>query len=72
VKARNVVFAAAAAAGAVAGLVWWRRRSSRTPEPVVQLGLDDGSVQMLDRSDPLTIELETLAAGVRDTLTGGA
>jgi hypothetical protein len=71
VKARNVALLAAAA-GAVAGLVWWRRRSSRTPEPVVQFGLTDGSLQMLDRSDPLIIELETLAAGVRDSLTGGA
>ena len=70
-KARNVALVAAAA-GAVAGLVWWRRRSSRAPEPAVQLGLADGSVQTLDRSDPLTTELETLAAGVRDSLTGGA
>lgn len=69
-KARNVALVAVAA-GAVAGLVWWRRRSACVPEPVAQLGLADGSVQLLDRSDPLTTELETLAAGVRDSLTGG-
>jgi hypothetical protein len=38
----------------------------------VQLGLWDGAVRTLDRSDPSTVELETLAAGVRDSLTGGA
>jgi hypothetical protein len=38
----------------------------------VQFGSADGSVQTLGRSDPLTIELETLAADVRDSLTGGA
>ena len=38
----------------------------------MQLGLRDGAVQALDRSDPSTTELETLAAGVRDSLTGGA
>ncbi len=70
-KARNVALAAAAA-GAVAGVFWWRRRSSLTPEPAVQLGLADGAVQTLDPSDPSTPELETLAAGVRDSLTGGA
>ena len=41
-------------------------------EPLVQLGLLDGAVRALDRSDPATAELETLAAGVRDSLTGGA
>lgn len=60
------------AAGAVAAVVWWRRRSSAHAEPVVQLGLADGSVCTLDRADPSTIELETLAAGVRDSFTGGA
>ncbi len=70
-KARNVALVAAAA-GAVAGLVCWRRRSARAPEPAVQFGSADGSVQTLGRSDPLTIELETLAADVRDSLTGGA
>ena len=38
----------------------------------VQLGLGDGAVQTLDHSDPSTAELEALAAGVRDSLTGGA
>jgi hypothetical protein len=71
VKARNLALVAAAA-GAVAGLVWWRRRSSTPTEPLVQLGLRDGAVRALDPSDPLTTELETLAAGVRDSLTGGA
>jgi hypothetical protein len=71
VKARNVALAAVAA-GTVAGAVWWRRRSARAPEPAVQLGLTDGAVHKLDRSDPSTIELETLAAGVRDSLPGGA
>lgn len=70
-RARNLALVAAAA-GAVAGLVCWRRRSSRAPEPAVQLGLRDGSVSTLDRSNPLTTELVTLAAGVRDSLTGGA
>ena len=70
-KARNVALVAAAA-GTAAGVFWWRRRSSRVPEPAVQLGLADGAVQVLDRSDPSTTELETLAAGVRDSLTGGA
>ena len=32
----------------------------------------DGAVQTLDPSDPSTAELEALAAGVRDSLTGGA
>ena len=70
-KARSVALVAAAAV-AVAGLVWWRRRSSRVPELAVQLGLGDGSVQTLDHSDPLATELEALATGVRDSLTGGA
>ncbi len=60
------------AAGAFAGLVWWRRRSASAPEPAVQLGFSDGVVRTLDPSDPSTAELETLAAGVRDSLTGGA
>ncbi len=70
-KARTAALTVAAA-GAVAGAVWWRRRSARAPEPAVQLGLSDGAVQTLDPSDPSTPELETLAAGVRDSLTGGA
>ncbi len=70
-KARNVALGAAAA-GAVAGLVWWRRRSSVPPEQAVQLGLLDGAVRALDRSDHSTTELEALAARVRDSLTGGA
>jgi hypothetical protein len=70
-KARNVALTAAAA-GAVAGVFWWRRRSSRTSETAVQLGLSDGAVLTLGPSDPSTPELETLAAGVRDSLTGGA
>ena len=70
-KARTLALPVVAA-GAVAGLVWWRRRSARAPQPVVQLGLSDGAVQTLDSTDPSTAELETLAAGVRDTLTGGA
>ncbi len=70
-KPRHVALVAATA-GAVAGVVWWRRRASAPPEPQVQLGLQDGVVHALDRTDPLTIELETLAARVRDSLTGGA
>ena len=70
-RARNVALAVAVA-GAVAGACWWRRRSARAPEPAVQLGLADGTVHTLDRSDPSTTELETLAAGVRDSLPGGA
>jgi hypothetical protein len=71
VKARNLALVAAAA-GAVAGIVWWRRRSFAPPEPQVQLGLRDGAVHALDPADPSTTELETLAARVRDSLTGGA
>ena len=70
-KARNVALAAATA-GAAAGVFWWRRRSSRAPAPAVQLGLSDGAVLALDRTDPSNTELETLAAGVRDSLPGGA
>jgi len=71
VKARNVAVVAVAA-GAVAGLVWWRRRAPGAAEPSAQLGLPDGAVRALDRTDPSTTELETLAARVRDLLTGGA
>jgi hypothetical protein len=71
VKARHVALVAAAA-GAFAGLVWWRRRSTAPAEPLVQLGQRGGAVRALDRSDPSTTELETLAARVRDSLTGGA
>ncbi len=70
-KARTVALVAATA-GAAAGVVWWRRRSSRAPAPAVRLGLSDGAVLTLDRSDPSTTELETLAAGVRDSFPGGA
>ena len=70
-KARTVAIVAAAAA-TVAGVFWWRRRSSAPAEPQVQLGLQDGAVHALDRTDPSTTELETLAARVRDSLTGGA
>ena len=70
-KARNAALVTAAA-GAVAGLVWWRRRSSSPKEALVQLGQVDGAVRALDRSDPSTTELETLAARVRDSLTGGS
>jgi hypothetical protein len=61
-----------AAVAAVAAIVWWRRHSSARTEPLVQLGLSDGSVRTLDRTDPSTIELQALAAGVRDSFTGGA
>jgi hypothetical protein len=71
VKARTLAPLAVAAVAA-AGLVWWRRRSASAPRPAVQLGLSDGVVRTLDPSDPSTAELETLAAGVRDSLTGGA
>ena len=70
-KARTLALPVVAV-GAIAGLVWWRRRSARPPRSVVQLGLSDGAVQTLDPSDPSTAELEALAAGVRDSLTGGA
>jgi hypothetical protein len=70
-KARRVALLAVGAA-AVAGLVWRRRRSPRTPEPAVQLGLADGSVLALDPTDPATGELQGLAAGVRGSFTGGA
>jgi hypothetical protein len=69
-RARTPVLAVVGAA-VVAG-IWWRRRSRRAPAAVVQLGLADGAVHVLDRSDPSIIDLETLAAGVRDSLTGGA
>jgi len=71
VKARTLALPVVAA-GAVAGLIWWRRRSARIQQPTVQLGQSDGAVQTLDPSDPSTAELEALAAGVRDSLTGGA
>jgi hypothetical protein len=71
VKARNVAVLAAAA-GALAALVWWRRRAPGPAEPQAQLGLPDGAVRVLDRTDPSTTELVTLAARVRDSLTGGA
>jgi hypothetical protein len=60
------------AAGAVAGLVWRRRRTTAPADPLAQLGLRDGTVRALDRADPSTVELEALAAGVLDSLTGGA
>lgn len=60
------------AAGVGATLVVWRRRASRSPRAVVQLGLAGGEVRTLDPADPATAELEALAAGVRDALTGGA
>ncbi len=69
-KARRVAVLALAAA--FAGLVVWRRRSARPPEPVVQLGLADGSVHTLAPTDPASAELQALAAGVRDSSTGGA
>lgn|GEM_PF-1489118 len=61
-----------AVAVAVAAVVLWRRRSSGPAEPLVQLGLSNGAVHTLEHSDSSTIELETLAAGVRDSFTGGA
>ena len=70
-KARTLALPVVAAV-AVAGLVWWRRRSAPASRPAVQLGLRDGALQTLDPSDPSTAELEALAAGVRDSLTGGA
>ena len=69
-KARRVALLAALA-GAVAGLVWWRRRAAAPPQPGVQIGLADGSVRTLDQDDPARAELEALAAGVSDSLTGG-
>ena len=75
-RARTLALAAAvavaAAAGVVAVFVWRRRRSSARVRATVRLGLPDGSVSTLDPSDPSTIELQTLAAGVRDSFTGGA
>ena len=70
-KLRHLVLLALAA-GFVAGLVVWRRRSPGPPEQAVQLGLGGGEVCALDPADPATAELQTLAAGVRDALTGGA
>jgi hypothetical protein len=67
-----LVLPAVAVAGAAAACVWWRRRSPARVRPVVQLGLSGGAVRTLDPSDPSTTELETLAAGVRDSFTGGA
>ena len=67
-KARTVVLVAAA--GAVAGLMWWHRRTSAPADLLVQLGARDGAVRTLDLFDPSTVELETLAARVRDLLTG--
>lgn len=68
-KARRVATVAAAVAGAVAGLVWWRRRTAASP-PGVQIGLADGAVHTLEQDDPARAELEALAVGVRDGLTG--
>jgi hypothetical protein len=62
----------ALAAGFVAGLIVWRRRRSGPPEQAVQLGMTGGEVRVLDPADPATAELQVLAAGVRDTFTGGA
>jgi len=70
VRARRVAVLAALA-GAVAGLVWWRRRVGEPLQPGVQIGLADGSGRTLDQDDPSCAELEALAAGVRDSLTGG-
>jgi Mg-chelatase subunit ChlD len=71
VKARGFALLALAA-GAVAGVVWWRRRRERPARAAVQIGLTDGSVRTLDPTDPATAELQALAAGVRDSSTGGA
>ena len=70
-KARGLALLALTA-GAVAGLVWWRRRRAHPSRAAVQIGLADGSVRTLDPTDPATAELQALAAGVRDSLTGGA
>jgi hypothetical protein len=70
-RARTVALAALGAV-AVAGLVWWRRRTPAPADLLVQFGVRDGAVRTLDLFDPATAELETLAAGVRDSLTGGA
>lgn len=70
-KARGLALLALSA-GVAAGLVWWRRRRARPPRDSLQIGLADGSVRTLDPTDPATAELQALAAGVRDTLTGGA
>ncbi|HTX68153.1 MAG TPA: hypothetical protein VMH50_03275 [Thermoleophilia bacterium] len=70
-KARRLALFAAGA-GALAGLLVWRRRSARAPEPVVQLGLADGSVHSFHLTDPATARLQALAVGVRDPFTGGA
>jgi hypothetical protein len=69
-RARTLALFAAVAAVAV--IVWRRRHRSAQTEPLVQLGLSDGSVRALDRTDLSTLELQTLAAGVRDSFTGGA
>ena len=69
-KSRRVALLAAVA-GVAAGLVWWRRRSSASSLQSVQLGLADGSVHVLDETDPSRAELVALAAAVRDSLTGG-
>jgi hypothetical protein len=71
VRARRIALVALAAA-ALAALVFWRRRSARVPEPAVQLGLADGSVHTLALADPASAELQVLAAGMRDSLIGGA
>lgn len=69
-KARRVALLAAVA-GVSAGLVWRRRRSSAPPRQIAQLGLTDGSVHVLDETDPSRAELVALATAVRDSLTGG-
>ena len=71
-RARNVALAVAAAASARRRLLVAPAFHPRAGDRVVQLGLADGAVHTLDRSDPSTTELETLAAGVRDSLPGGA
>lgn len=69
---KRVLALLALVVGAVAGLVWWRRRRARPSRAAVQIGSADGSVRTLDPTDPATAELQALAAGVRDSLTGGA